>query len=46
MTAMNCYSVKLSTRINSIFSVGKVLAIILIIIFGVINIFKGMFYLN
>ena len=45
VTIINCLSVHVSSKINSIFSIGKILALILIIIFGIINLFKGNKYL-
>ncbi|XP_078576152.1 cystine/glutamate transporter-like [Branchiostoma floridae x Branchiostoma japonicum] len=41
LTFVNCYSVKLSTWIQDVFSVGKVLALIVIIIAGVVQMAKG-----
>jgi L-asparagine transporter-like permease len=41
VTLINCYSVRVSSKINSVFSIGKILALILIIVFGVINLSKG-----
>ncbi|XP_066304396.1 cystine/glutamate transporter-like isoform X2 [Branchiostoma lanceolatum] len=41
LTFVNCYSVRLSTWIQDVFSVGKVLALLVIIIAGVVQMAKG-----
>lgn len=41
ISAINCFSVKLSSRINSVFGIGKVVALLIIIVFGIVNLFKG-----
>lgn len=41
LTFVNCYSVRLATKVQDIFTVAKVLALILVVLTGVVQLFLG-----
>ncbi len=43
LTVLNCYNVKWVTKITDLFSLGKVLALAVIILFGVLTLVRGDF---
>jgi amino acid transporter len=46
LTFVNCYNVKLVTRLQNFFMFGKLLALGLIIVLGVVQLCKGKVYCN
>ncbi|KAI2667760.1 Large neutral amino acids transporter small subunit 2 [Labeo rohita] len=44
LTWINCYSVRWATRVQDVFTTGKLFALFLIIIMGIVQICKGHFY--
>ena len=43
LTWLNCYSMKITTRLQNVFMVTKVLALILVIIVGLVGMGQGQF---
>ncbi|XKL68350.1 hypothetical protein PGB90_003841 [Kerria lacca] len=43
LTILNCYNVKWVTKVTDVFSLGKVLALVVIIIFGMVSLIQGNF---
>ena len=44
LTWLNCYSMKITTRLQNLFMVTKVLALTLVVIVGIVALFQGTFY--
>ena len=46
LTWLNCYSMKITTRLQNLFMVTKILALTLVVIVGIVALFQGTSFLH